>query len=69
VRCLTASRHLGTPAVVAGGENVCVDLARFGWFATSLACLVAVLVLVLEGYFGYATVTFFVAISAAINLT
>jgi hypothetical protein len=69
VQSLTASRHLATPVVVAGGENVRVDLARFGWFATSLACLVAVLVLVLEGYFGYATVTFFVAMSAAINLT
>jgi hypothetical protein len=46
-----------------------VDLARFGWFTTSVACLLAVLVLVLEGYFGYATVTFFVAVSAAINLT
>ncbi len=46
-----------------------MDLARFGWLATSLACLVAVLILVVEGYFGYATVTFFVAVSAAINLT
>lgn len=46
-----------------------MDLARFGWTATSLACLLAVLVLVLQGYFGYALVTFFVAVSAAINLT
>lgn len=65
----TASGRVGTPVVGAGGENVCVDLARFGWFTTSVACLLAVLVLVLEGYFGYATVTFFVAVSAAINLT
>ena len=46
-----------------------MDLARIGWLTTSLACLLAVLILALEGYFGYATVTFFVAVSAAINLT
>jgi hypothetical protein len=69
VSSVRACRHLDTPFVVGGGENVCVDLARFGWLATSLACLVAVLILVVEGYFGYATVTFFVAVSAAINLT
>ena len=46
-----------------------MDLARIGWLTTSLACLLAVLILVLQGYFGYAVVTFFVAMSAAINLT
>jgi hypothetical protein len=46
-----------------------VDLARLGWLVTVLACLVAVLILLLEGYFGYAGVTFAVAVSAAINLT
>ena len=46
-----------------------MDLARLAWTATSIACLIAVLILVLQGYFGYATVTFFVALSAAINLT
>ena len=46
-----------------------MDLARIGWLTTSLACLLAVLILVLQGYFGYAVVTFFVARSAAINLT
>jgi hypothetical protein len=46
-----------------------VDLARLGWLVTVLACLVAVLILVLEGYFGYACVTFAVALAAAINLT
>jgi hypothetical protein len=45
-----------------------VDLARIGWLATVLACLVAVLILLLEGYYGYAGVTFAVAVSAAINL-
>ena len=45
-----------------------MDLGRIGWVVTVLACLVAVLILVLEGYYGYAGVTFAVAVSAAINL-
>lgn len=46
-----------------------MDLARIAWTATVLACLVAVLILLLEGYYGYAGVTFAVAVSAAINLS
>ncbi len=49
-------------------EHPSVDLGRIGWGVTVLACLVAVLILVLEGYYGYAGVTFAVAVSAAINL-
>jgi len=60
-----ANRNGADPA---DGENASVDLARIGWTITVLACLVAVLILVLEGYFGYAGVTFAVAVSAAINL-
>jgi hypothetical protein len=45
-----------------------VDLARVAWSVTVFACLVAILVLVLEGYLGYAGVTAAVAISAAVNL-
>ncbi len=45
-----------------------MDLARVAWLATVLACLIAVLILVLQGYLGYAGVTFAVAVSAAINL-
>lgn len=45
-----------------------MDLARIAWLATVLACLIAVLILVLQGYYGYAGVTFAVAVSAAINL-
>ncbi|MBV9466957.1 MAG: hypothetical protein JO206_11360 [Solirubrobacterales bacterium] len=45
-----------------------MDLGRIGWLATVLACLIAVLILVLQGYYGYAGVTFAVAVSAAINL-
>lgn len=45
-----------------------MDLARIAWLATVVALLVAVLVLILQGYFGYAGVTFAVAVCAAINL-
>jgi hypothetical protein len=46
-----------------------VNLARIGWLTTVLACLIAVLILAIQGYYGYAGVTLAVAISAAINLT
>jgi hypothetical protein len=49
--------------------NSRVDLARISWLVTVLVCLIAVLVLVLQGYLGYAAVSFAVAVSAAINLT
>jgi hypothetical protein len=55
-------------AIPADGENTRVDLARFGWLAIVLACLIAVVILTLDGYFGYAGVTLAVAASAAINL-
>lgn len=58
----------GTAPIPGGGENVAVDLGRIAWLMTVLACLVAVFILVLEGYFGYAGVTLAVAVSAAINL-
>lgn len=45
-----------------------MDLNRIAWILTVVACLIAVLVLVLEGYVGYAGVTLAVAISAAVNL-
>jgi hypothetical protein len=44
-----------------------VDLARIGWLATALVCLVTVVILAVQGYYGYAGVTFAVAISAGIN--
>jgi hypothetical protein len=46
-----------------------VDLARMAWLVTVLACLITALILLLQGYFGYAGVTFAVALSAGINLT
>jgi hypothetical protein len=49
-------------------EESSVNLGRFAWLVTVLSCLVAVVILVLDGYYGYAGVTLAVAISAAINL-
>jgi hypothetical protein len=46
-----------------------VDLGRIAWLVTVLACAVAVLILLIKGYYGYAGVTLAVAVSAAINLT
>ncbi len=45
-----------------------MNLGRIAWLLTVLACLVAVLILLLDGYYGYAGVTFAVAVSAAVNL-
>jgi hypothetical protein len=45
-----------------------MDLARIAWLLTVVACLIAVLVLTLNKYYGYAGVTLAVAASAAINL-
>jgi len=45
-----------------------VDLARIPWLATVFVCLITVLILVLDGYYGYAGVTFAVAVAAAINV-
>lgn len=67
---MAASRQaVGKPIIPTGGENRRVDLARLGWLAIVIVCMIAVLILLLEGYFGYAGVTFAVAISAGINLT
>ena len=45
-----------------------MNLARIGWLATTAACLIAVVILLTQDYYGYAGVTFAVAVSAAINL-
>jgi hypothetical protein len=50
------------------GENRPVDLARVAWLVTVMICLITVLILVLQGYLGYAGVTLAVAVAAAINL-
>jgi hypothetical protein len=46
-----------------------MDLGRISWLLTVGICLIAVLILVLQGYLGYAAVAFAVAVSAAINLS
>jgi hypothetical protein len=56
------------PAVGPEDENTLVDLGRLAWLGTVLACLIAVLILALQGYYGYAAVTFAVALAAGINL-
>ncbi len=63
------SRRVAGTAIPPGDENVRVDLGRIAWVATVLACLIAVVILLLQGYYGYASVTFAVAVSAGINLT
>jgi hypothetical protein len=67
--------HAGAATVLDGGQNTHMDveestvnLGRAAWLVTVAACLVAVLILILDGYYGYAGVTLAVAISAAINL-
>ena len=45
-----------------------VDLGRIAWIGTVFVCLVTVAILLLDGYYGYAEVTFAVAVAAAINL-
>jgi hypothetical protein len=61
-----------SPGLIGGvwrdGENNGVDLARIGWLTTVCVLLVAVVILAVQGYIGYAGVTLAVAISAAVNL-
>jgi hypothetical protein len=56
------------PTVGEDDQNTVVNLGRIAWLGTVGLCLVAVLILVLQGYYGYAAVTFAVAVAAGINL-
>ncbi len=47
---------------------VSVGLARIPWLVTVAVCLITVLTLVLDGYYGYAGVTLAVALAATINI-
>jgi hypothetical protein len=49
-------------------QNRHVPLARISWLATVGICLLAALLLLLNGYFGYAGVLLAVGASAAVNL-
>jgi hypothetical protein len=65
---LLASQRLPGGSARVARENSPVNLGRIAWLVAVLACLVTVLILVLEGYYGYAGVTFAVAVAAGINL-
>jgi hypothetical protein len=45
-----------------------MPFSRVAWLTIVVACLIAVTLLLLSGYLGYASVVFAVAVSAAINL-
>ncbi len=45
-----------------------MQLGRIAWMVTTLACLLAAVIVLTRGDRGYAAVAFAVAISAAINL-
>jgi hypothetical protein len=46
-----------------------MQLGRLAWLVTTIVCLVAAAIVLVDGYRGYAAVAFAVAISAGINLT
>lgn len=45
-----------------------MQLGRVAWLLTTIACLIAAVVVFVRGDTGYAAVAFAVALSAAINL-
>ena len=49
-------------------QNKPVNLGRIAWLGTVGVCLIAVLIIMTQGYYGYAAVTFAVALAAGINL-
>lgn len=48
--------------------NEAVDLSRFAWLTTVGICFVAAIVLLVDGYVGYAGTLVAVGLAAAINL-
>jgi hypothetical protein len=49
-------------------QNSRVPLSKIAWLATVAICLIAALLVLLNGYYGYAGVLLAVAGAAAINL-
>jgi hypothetical protein len=49
-------------------DNRRMALARISWVVTVGVLLIVVLILLIQGYYGYAGVTFAVAVAAGINL-
>jgi hypothetical protein len=45
-----------------------IDLGRLAWSVTTIGFAIGALVLLMQGYYGYASVTFAVAVAAGINL-
>ena len=62
------TRRRAGVTVAVEDDNRNVDLGRLAWLLVVLASLIAVVVLALDDYYGYAGVTLAVALSAAINL-
>jgi hypothetical protein len=56
-------------AVMPEPENTGVPLERISWLVTVGICAIAVILLLLSGYVGYAAVVGAIGVSAAINLT
>jgi hypothetical protein len=50
------------------GENSGVSLSRIAWIVTVGICVIAALLLLLNGYVGYAGVLLAVGTAAAVNL-
>jgi hypothetical protein len=63
----SANGHRG-PSPEAEPTPEPVDLGRVAWSVTSIGFAIGALVLLMQGYYGYASVTFAVAVAAGINL-
>ncbi len=50
------------------GHNESVPLSRISWVVTVAICLLAAILLLLNGYFGYSGVLLAVGAAAAVNL-
>jgi hypothetical protein len=51
------------------GQNSGVPLSRISWIVTVGICLIAALLLLVNGYSGYSGVLLAVGLAAAVNLT
>lgn len=49
-------------------QNTCVPLARISWLVVVGVCLVAALLLVLNGYVGYSGLAVAVGVAAGVNV-
>jgi hypothetical protein len=53
---------------VHAGHNSAVSLSRISWITTVAICLIASLLLLLNGYYGYSGVLLAVGVAAGVNL-